>query len=163
MTTLLDRGQRLPVADDVAALLAKDVQKKFPEWSDDYCRRGVDQMAGFLAACGVSLEPLAPSQVVDEFWHAFVLRTMPYVDFCDRVAGRFIHHVPEDEMPVPEDYDQRAAKAKRGNEIRLRTLEAIAAVGHEVDIAFWPELNGSCNSGGKCTQCYQGCTDSPKK
>ncbi len=158
MTTLLDRVQRATVADDVAALLTRDVQKKFPEWSAHFCRRGVGQMAGFLAACGVASEPLAPSQVVDEFWHAFVLRTMQYNEFCDRVSGRFIHHVPQDDMPVPETQGQ-TPKVKRGNEMRIRTLEAIAAVGYEVDAEFWPELS----AGGECTQCYQGCTDSPKK
>lgn len=159
MKALLD--QQVTVPDDVAALLTKDVSQKFPEWDDSFCRRGVRQMEGFLAACAVATEPLAPSEVVDEFWHAFIVRTVPYAEFCERVAGRFIHHVPEDdEAQVPED-GGRAAKAESGNAVRARTIEAIAAVGREVDLAFWPELSANCNS--KCTQCYQGCTDSPKK
>lgn len=158
MTTLLDQRQRVTVSDDVMALLTKDVQKNFPECSDDYCRRGVDQMVGFLAACGVASEPLGPSQIVDKFWHAFVLRTVPYAAFCDRVAGRFIDHVPDDDER--EDYDQ-AVKADHGNAIRVRTIEAITSAGYEVDPEFWPELNSNCNS--KCTQCHQGCTDSPTR
>lgn len=46
------------VSDELAALLVKDVRKKFAEWSDEFGRRGVDQMVGFLAACAFSPEPL---------------------------------------------------------------------------------------------------------
>lgn len=157
MTELFDQTKSVAVPDEMAALLIKDRQKKFPEWDDDYCRRGVDQMAGFLAACAVTTEPLAPSEIVDEFWHVFIVRTLPYAEFCNQIAGRFIHHVPDDEAPVPQGGGQ-AARAARGNAVRARTIEAIAAVGREVDLAFWPELSDN-----KCTQCYQGCTDSPTK
>jgi len=34
------------------------------------------------------------SRDVDEVWHAFVLHTRLYADFCDRVFGSFIHHNP---------------------------------------------------------------------
>jgi len=33
--------------------------------------------------------------VVDELWHTFVIFTREYARFCDEVAGRFLHHVPE--------------------------------------------------------------------
>ncbi|MQV97057.1 hypothetical protein GHK46_06355 [Sinorhizobium medicae] len=31
---------------------------------------------------------------IDEFWHTFVIFTSRYMDFCERVGGRFIHHYP---------------------------------------------------------------------
>jgi hypothetical protein len=34
---------------------------------------------------------------VDWMWHAFVLFTRDYAEFCHRHFGTFIHHVPEDE------------------------------------------------------------------
>lgn len=151
MTTLLDQDQRVTVSDEVTALLTKDLRKKFPEWDDDFCRRGVDQMVGYLAACAVASEPLGPSQIVDEFWHAFIVRTVPYAEFCQQIAGRFIHHKPEDDR----EYDDRIPAS---NAVRARTITAITAAGREVDLEFWPELGAA-----ECTQCYQGCTDSPKK
>ncbi|WP_445548744.1 glycine-rich domain-containing protein, partial [Frankia sp. CiP1_Cm_nod2] len=61
----------------------------------DLAIRIVDQMLAFLAASarnpGVGL---APSRLVDIGWHVFVLDTREYAVFCDQVAGRFIHHVP---------------------------------------------------------------------
>lgn len=151
MTTLLDRTKRTAVNDELAALLVKDVQKKFPEWSDDFGRRGVDQMAGFLAACAVTPEPLGPSMFVDELWHAFIVRTADYAAFCDRIAGRFIHHIPEDER----EHDPRLPGKDAA--MRARTVAAITAAGYDVDPAFWPELGAA-----DCTQCHAGCHDSPK-
>ena len=119
MTTLLDKTKRAAVSDELAALLVKDVQKKFPEWSDGFGRRGVDQMVGFLAACAVTPEPLGPSMIVDEFWHAFIVRTVDYAEFCDRIAGRFIHHIPEDER----EHDPRLPGKDAA--MRVRTLTAI--------------------------------------
>jgi hypothetical protein len=37
---------------------------------------------------------------VDEAWHQFVLFTTEYQDFCQRCAGSFLHHVPN-EAPEP--------------------------------------------------------------
>jgi hypothetical protein len=34
------------------------------------------------------------SDMVDPFWHAHVLDTRSYHDFCTKVAGEYIHHVP---------------------------------------------------------------------
>ena len=32
---------------------------------------------------------------IDELWHTFVIFTREYAQFCDKVAGQFMHHVPE--------------------------------------------------------------------
>ncbi|MDI1466292.1 hypothetical protein QEZ54_35475 [Catellatospora sp. KI3] len=76
---------------------------------------------------------------------------MDYAAFCDRIAGPFIHHIPEDER----EHDPRLPGRARA--MRARTVAAITAAGHDVDSAFWPELSAA-----ECTQCYAGCTDSPK-
>jgi hypothetical protein len=40
---------------------------------------------------------------VDEVWHAFILFTRDYADFCQRAFGTFIHHVPRtSRSPRPE-------------------------------------------------------------
>jgi hypothetical protein len=38
---------------------------------------------------------------VDDLWHTFLLFTQLYVEFCEQVAGRFIHHVPADPYDGP--------------------------------------------------------------
>ncbi len=36
------------------------------------------------------------SKPVDELWHTFITYTKEYKQFCKEVAGRFIHHVPNE-------------------------------------------------------------------
>ena len=39
-----------------------------------------------------------PSQVADDAWHAFILHTRVYQDFCNKAFGRFLHHTPAEAM-----------------------------------------------------------------
>jgi hypothetical protein len=38
--------------------------------------------------------PLAPSALIDEFWHAHILHTKSYARDCEVAFGRFVHHEP---------------------------------------------------------------------
>ncbi|WP_405667998.1 glycine-rich domain-containing protein [Streptomyces sp. NBC_00055] len=100
---------------------------------------------GFLAACGANPgAPLGPSELVDIGWHTFILYTQEYAAFCQRVAGRFIHHAPADEPGVT--YEPK-------RDTRLRAIDAMVALGYEPDRALW-------GHGAKCSQCHNGCSDS---
>ena len=35
---------------------------------------------------------MPPSNDIDGFWHAHILHTYSYAEFCDRVFGYFLHH-----------------------------------------------------------------------
>ncbi|WP_148713805.1 glycine-rich domain-containing protein [Chitinolyticbacter meiyuanensis] len=35
-----------------------------------------------------------PSQLVDDYWHEFILHTREYQRFCKGTLGRFLHHTP---------------------------------------------------------------------
>ncbi|MGH4005353.1 MAG: hypothetical protein ACRDSO_14740, partial [Pseudonocardiaceae bacterium] len=62
----------------------------------------MDQALAFVATTGHHAgEPLAPSALVDIGWHTFILYTREYASFCNRVAGRFVHHVPDDAPTQP--------------------------------------------------------------
>ncbi len=37
---------------------------------------------------------LAPVTLVDELWHAHILDTRKYARDCERLFGKFIHHMP---------------------------------------------------------------------
>ncbi|GIG61165.1 hypothetical protein Lfu02_55370 [Longispora fulva] len=103
--------------------------------------RIVDQALGFVATCAANPgAALSPSVEVDMGWHAFLVHTRAYADFCTEVAGRFIHHEPTDETD-----------AKSGG--IMRTVKAMRAAGFAVDDELWPNM-------ADCTQCHQGCTDS---
>lgn len=52
------------------------------------------QLDEFLAAAASSRQ--VPSLELDEAWHAFILHSKDYADYCLKRFGRFIHHVPND-------------------------------------------------------------------
>lgn len=39
----------------------------------------------------------------DDYWHTFMLFSREYADFCNRLAGRFIHHTPADPTKTGEE------------------------------------------------------------
>ncbi len=40
-----------------------------------------------------------PSKVVDTLWHAFILHTRAYENFCHHAFGRLLHHTPAEALP----------------------------------------------------------------
>jgi len=52
-----------------------------------------------------------PSQAVDAAWHEFILYTRPYTDFCNRVYGHYLHHMPGDEPSTGDDFLSGAGRA----------------------------------------------------
>ncbi|WP_435242919.1 glycine-rich domain-containing protein [Streptomyces cucumeris] len=117
VTALLDRLARTAVVDTVL--------RDNPELTEDLAGRIVDEAVKFVAAAAGSPEPLAPSRVVDEGWHALILHTRTYRQLCDKV-GTFVHHVPQ--APDPE---------RRDPEALTRTQERIVKAGFTVDDALW--------------------------
>lgn len=75
----------------------------------------------------------SPSPLVDIGWHAFLLYTRDYARFCWQIAGRFIHHVPSDQVGV--HYGHGNVK---------RTVRALRASGRTVDDMLWITDTMSC-------------------
>jgi hypothetical protein len=48
----------------------------------------------FLFLATTTTEPLAPTKRVDDGWHAFILHTIDYMQFCNRFFGHYVHHTP---------------------------------------------------------------------
>ncbi|MFF4493989.1 glycine-rich domain-containing protein [Streptomyces sp. NPDC001546] len=135
---------------DIITMVRED---SWPEMTDAQAERGVNQMAAFLAVAASTREKATPSLRVDLFWHAFVLHTRPYADFCDALGGRFIHHVPD---------RNTARNPAEGRNAMRRTAEMLREAGFNPDPEFWP-THHAANCCGDCTQSYAGCSDSPVK
>jgi hypothetical protein len=119
----------------------------------DLAERIVDQALAFLSACATNTgAPLAPSELVDIGWHTFILHTRDYGTFCERIAGRFLHHVPTDE-------NDPSASGEAAHTTLLRTVASIKRAGYAIDPALWPTAGGKCNV--NCSQCKNGCSDDP--
>lgn len=83
--------------------IARKVQQAYPHLGPAECGQ---VMAGLRQFFAVAMEARGrrvsmPSQAVDEAWHAFILSTREYRDFCRQVLGRFLHHVPAEAMVTP--------------------------------------------------------------
>jgi len=105
----------------------------------------VEQALAFLVACARNPEArLCPSEQVDAGWHAFILHTGDYAEFCHRIAGRFIHHRPTG-----------PGEAAGGPQAIGATIAAMRAASLPVDPELWLPA-------AQCSQCYQGCADDPK-
>ncbi|MFD5796350.1 glycine-rich domain-containing protein [Streptomyces diastatochromogenes] len=135
------------VAPEVTDRLTHRITADHPEITAETARRIVGQSAAFIAASGQQPgQSLAPSELVDYGWHAFILHTVDYAEFCQRVVGSFVHHVPTDE-------GEQLTGGPRAT--RERTLAAITAAGYTVDEDLWPTISNDCS------QCHAGCSDSP--
>ena len=113
-----------------------------------YADRIMEQTLGFLLACVANPGAgLSPSETVDIGWHTFILYTREYAHFCQQIAGRFIHHAPNDLDTL--------GRAPSEVEAIGATVAAMRAAGLPVDPELWlPKSN--------CSQCYAGCADDPK-
>jgi len=98
----------------------------------------------YLVLCAMNAEPYAVGGEVDSFWHTFVLFTQRYADFCQKVAGHFIHHVPGDDLPA----DPVASKAQYAATLRDYRL----AYGTAADPSIWP-ATGSANDDSDAAPC----------
>ncbi|WP_207311277.1 glycine-rich domain-containing protein [Lentzea alba] len=113
--------------------------------------RVVDQALAFLATAGRSADaglPLRPSKAVDPGWHAFLMYTRPYRAFCERVAGRFLDHVPDDDPTVSSTWGGAPAHGVAS------TMQTIARAGFLVDPDLWlvdDAKCGQCHEDGNCS------------
>jgi len=62
-------------------------------------------------------ETVAPSKEVDRFWHAHILDTQKYIEDCERVFGRYLHHFPYLGMRGADDAAALAAAGARTREL----------------------------------------------
>ena len=103
-------------------------------WSE----RIVDAMLAYLALCATTRDSYAMAPLVDIGWHAFLVYTREYADFCERISGRFIHHTPYDVPGV--DYDLAATDV-------AATVAALHDAGGVVDFELWAhasQVAGAC-------------------
>ena len=96
----------------------------------------------FMALNFVTDKTLSPSPEVDAFWHAFILHTKDYIDFCQRHFGHYIHHEPQDHTKPAGPRDPEPGR---------RTNELISSMFPTRDPELWAKLaicsNSHCDRG----------------
>jgi hypothetical protein len=142
---------RLDNKDLIAARLwTLLIDRIVKEWrmSRPLAERTMDQALGYLRLCGAHLEEtFSPSPLVDIGWHIFILHTRAYTEFCDGLAGHYIHHTPYNDAEVdiaaadcgpcgPCHANERGLDTGVNNP--ARTVAALRALGIAVDEPLWP-------------------------
>ena len=102
------------------------------------------ELEKFLQLCATSELAYRPSRQVDDAWHAFILRTADYAEYCDLLGG-FIHHQPGEPSDVEATLGLRP------------TVEALLDAGLNPNLEVW--ANGQ--DGGCEAQCDPKCNVAP--
>jgi hypothetical protein len=87
---------------EMPAAVVERAFSKHPELTPEQIRlvrQGLQQYFRICVAAGDRFVSM-PSQVVDDLWHAFILFTRQYEQFCRRAFGGYLHHTPVEAMPA---------------------------------------------------------------
>jgi hypothetical protein len=106
----------------------------------------------FLALSALSPGKYGMRGPLDELWHAFILFTSLYAEFCRQLGGGFIHHLPGE----PKGREKQTSGEKTGY---MRFLEDYQDVFREEPPAYlWPRPIGRPGvEDPSCDQCGQFC------
>lgn len=151
MTTMLLDSQAKPrISTEVRQRLVGQLTREHGISISDADHIITDTIS-FLTVCAAIPEGrFRPSKRVDLGWHQFILNTQDYAEFCDRVAGGFLHH-------VPDEFTSPAADRRATADTLAPTVEAIRAAGLPFHADLWTAESASCSQcHGGCTNCGQG-------
>ncbi len=117
-------------------LLIMNFCRKY-EVSEPEARQQFEECKKFLIVCAEKPDKThAPSLIIDEMWHSFVLHTQEYAKFCTQHFSQFIHHSPSDE-PAKSAYK--------------RTLTALRLRFGKLNPIYWPQGKaGDCSTPSEC-------------
>jgi len=120
--------------------------------------RKLNEALGFLRL--LALNPgiaFSPSPDFDDAWHEFMLDSVPYTEFCYRIAGRYLHHVPIDTLDGKGDCTGEGDDGCVGGGGNVattyrtvaQTMAAMMELG-PMDVELWGDKQSDC------TGCYNG-------
>lgn len=78
--------------NDVVARIARDLDISLEKGGELFME--VKRFLWLASQKSEEKNGLIPTPIIDEAWHAFVLFTEDYAEFCEKFFGRFLHHVP---------------------------------------------------------------------
>ena len=94
-------------------------QRSMPE---GIIKRAIEEYRRFMTLVVLGGDHLDMfSGEVDEVWHAHILFTRQYAEFCQAVYGRFIHHDPV----LPREAEHLAEHAQEDREKFFRAYRAV--------------------------------------
>ncbi len=137
--------------------LDHEFQARFGELEEadqfDWSERILNETLAFLKLCSLDTRSFSPSELVDIGWHEFMLHSRAYMDFCEDVCGRYVHHEPLDAAEIavlPDRTDGLSTTdAMTLNGIEFDSeLWGIGAVCTAEDVSASAKCNANCRNGG---------------
>ncbi|QLH43881.1 MAG: hypothetical protein HWD59_15100 [Coxiellaceae bacterium] len=55
---------------------------------------------------------MAPSRDIDEIWHAHILHTQDYTEFCEKLFGFYLHHCPSHIVKLKDQEKSQECRLK---------------------------------------------------
>ncbi len=129
------------------AVILDYVTKKHPEIVSRLPQLAVEyRKYMFLLGTNLFHNISVPSNDVDLIWHAHILHTVLYADFCNNLAGHFIHHNP---------FGDNLTTEEKTNSQNSLTEASLTIFGENV---FASEASsGDCGYCGGCSNCAGDC------
>lgn len=106
---------RLPDTDKARAIMkyplghVRDRVLKEGAVSEEIIDVAIAEYRKFMILFALGFGKLAMcSREVDEVWHTHILFTQDYINFCNQLIGKYVHHMPDtSETPVGADSVER--------------------------------------------------------
>lgn len=142
---------RQQIIADAMAFEIDDVRARYIRdegLTEDLAKDHERELKRYLSLCAIN--PHAHYGMrgpIDNLWHTFLIFSRDYSTFCEKVAGRFIHHVPECED-----------REKSGPNTYLKFLDDYEDIfGHPAPAQYWPRpaLPGVIAECQGCNTCSQ--------
>jgi hypothetical protein len=113
---------------------AKKVNHDLHGLTSDYLRDGIENLKKYYVVALLDpLNPHAVSRYVDPFWHAHILHTNEYMEFCESIFGQYIHHKPLDSDDLNE--------VKEITTLYSYTKEIYQKMFRNISSQWWPAVN----------------------
>jgi hypothetical protein len=78
------------------------------------------ELKRYLALCAAHPnEGFGMRGPIDEVWHTFILFTQDYAEFCNQVAGRFLHHEPAKKAPSGSENNHQEGPSIRDGYLKF--------------------------------------------
>lgn len=159
--------QARPASDVIAIADQFPMERIIDRYARDYdvtrgtAERHARELRRFLVLCAMNPDRRYGMRGnVDDIWHTFLIYSRDYADFCEKVAGTFIHHVPEEDSDGGDD--SRRLESRESYDRTLSDYQTTFGESPPEDI--WPRLSlankvtGSEACGTSCRGCGRGCS-----
>lgn len=99
--------QRPKVDSVLTERLMYRIQKDNPDFTTEEVSRAYTEGLDFLDRCATAAsgEILTPTKHEDALWHAFLMHSREYYEYCMGLCGQVIHHAPRWPVKAKKDSD----------------------------------------------------------